>query len=250
MNKETKLQFYKSHLGKQIFRKTGKAMADYKMIEPDDHVIVAVSGGKDSLTMLDLIVKWRRVLKFDFKITAVNIELAFKCKEDNYSSILTEFFNKNKIDFHFIPIDVLSNLKDNQKMSCFFCARQRRIAIFKLADKIGANKVALGHHRDDIVETVLMNMFFNASFSTMVPNLSIFKGKLHIIRPLAYIEEKNIEIFTREEQLPVHNCHCPYGKTSKRAMVKDLLNNLEKQYPRIKYNIFSSMKHINSEYLA
>ncbi|MCK7477872.1 MAG: hypothetical protein M0C28_10915 [Candidatus Moduliflexus flocculans] len=129
------------------------------------------------------------------------------------------------------------------------CSRLRRKRIFEIADEKGCNKIAFAHHRDDIIETLLINMFYGREISTMMPNQSIFGGKLHIIRPLAYLREELVKKYSRERQFPAVKNDCPTSKTSKRVYVKNLLNELERDNKEIRDNIYKAMSHVKPDYL-
>jgi len=137
----------------------------------------------------------------------------------------------------------------NRKNPCFLCSRLRRKRIFEIADEKGCNKIAFAHHRDDIIETLLINMFYGREISTMMPNQSIFGGKLHIIRPLAYLQEELVKKYSSERQFPAVKNDCPTSKISKRVYVKNLLNELERDNKEIRDNIYKAMGHIKMDYL-
>lgn len=137
----------------------------------------------------------------------------------------------------------------NKKNPCFLCSRLRRKRIFEIADAEGCNKIAFAHHRDDIIETLLINMFYGREISTMMPNQSIFGGKLHIIRPLVYLSEALVKKYSRERRFPVLKNDCPTSKTSKRVYIKNLLNKLERDNKEIRDNIYKAMSHVKPDYL-
>jgi tRNA 2-thiocytidine biosynthesis protein TtcA len=137
----------------------------------------------------------------------------------------------------------------NKKNPCFLCSRLRRKRIFEIAAAEGCNKIAFAHHRDDIIETLLINMFYGREISTMMPNQKIFRGKLHIIRPLAYLQEELVKKYRRERDLPLMKNICPSSETSRRIYVKNLLSVLEKENKNIRENIFKAMSHVKPEYL-
>ena len=249
MNRQQKLQHWRHGTGKRIFTKVGKAMGEYEMLAEGDHILAAISGGKDSFAMLDMLLNWRRVLPFSYSVSAMHVTTDFTENVEVRRAQLQELFDKYEVPGFIVNVDVTTSLREGQQLSCYHCARRRRIALFQKADEIGANKIALGHHMDDMVETVLMNMFFSGNFSTMKPKLSIFQGKMQIIRPLAFVEERLLREFRDEQRYPSETCQCSYNEASMRAMVKKLLNDLEETYPEIKNNIFSSMRNIETDYL-
>lgn len=240
--KETKLYL---HLKKWL----EKAALDYNMVEEGDRVLVGVSGGLDSFVLLDLI---RTPMLFlpPFSVVAVNIDLGF---EDDYAgyNILEEYLKVNAYEYVMEKTDIgiFSHSEKNRKNPCFLCSRLRKKRIVEIAEETGCNKIAFAHHKDDIIETLLLNMFYAREISTMVPSQSIFRGKFHIIRPLSYIAEDLVKRYARERCFPIIENNCPTSKTSKRMYIKKLLNELEKDNKDIRENIFKSMKHVKTDYL-
>jgi tRNA 2-thiocytidine biosynthesis protein TtcA len=165
-----------------------------------------------------------------------------------HPKILAGYFKKMGIDYHIEKIDILKG-KSRKEISCFWCSWNRRKALFETAVRLGCAKIALGHHMDDIVETVLLNLFFQGEISAMCPKQELFKGKITIIRPLAYVEEDLIREFAKELDFPHHKCACPNSITSKRTKVENIIKDLEKISPDIKKNIFRSVKRVKQDYL-
>jgi tRNA 2-thiocytidine biosynthesis protein TtcA len=180
-------------------------------------------------------------------LIAAHIDLGFL---SGGADLLKEFFEAKKIAYHIEPTRIaeLANGPDNRENPCFLCSWERRKRIFSLAQRFGCNKVAFGHHKDDIIETLLLNIFYSAEISTMLPIQPMFKGKITIIRPLALLEERKIERFAREMDLPYFPCGCPASGRSKRREIKELVSALEKKNRRIKGNIFRSLSNIKLEY--
>lgn len=223
----------------------GKATTDYGMIRDGDKVCVAVSGGKDSLTLLRLLFDRQRFVPVKYKLLAMHIDLGYP---RSYSRPLERYFKKLGCGYHIEKVDLKKQSRPG-KINCFWCSWNRRKALFQTADRMGFNKVALGHHKDDIVETTLLNLFFQGEFSTMRPTQELFKGKITLIRPLAYAEERMIRKFVREEKLPFDECVCPNAAKSQRTRIKRIIDSLEKTCPEIKTNIFRSLKRVKSDYL-
>lgn len=228
-----------------ISKKVGKAMTDYGMIQDGDKILVAVSGGKDSLCLLKILEYRKTFVPVKYDILAVHIDMGYHCV---HPKILAAYFKQHGHKYRIKKVDILKG-KDRASISCFWCAWNRRKALFELADKLGCTKIALGHHKDDIVETILLNLFFNSEISAMSPKQELFKGKITIIRPLAYVEEKEIIRFSRQIDFPHPRCQCPNANTSRRAMVKKIITGLEKICPNVKTNIFNSIKRIKEDYL-
>jgi len=228
-----------------ISKRVGRAMTDYAMLSDGDKIAVAVSGGKDSLTLLRLLNDRRSFVPVKYELLAVHIDLGYPCQ---HPKILGEYFKKLKVNYHIEKVDILKG-KTRKDISCFWCSWNRRKALFEVADRFGCTKVALGHHKDDIVETILLNLFFHGEISAMSPKQELFNGKITIIRPLAYVEEDMIRRFTRLAGFPHEKCSCPNSLTSNRTKITGIIKDLEKVCPDIRTNIFRSVKRIKKDYL-
>jgi tRNA 2-thiocytidine biosynthesis protein TtcA len=237
-----------AYLEKEIRSLMGKAIHRYGMIQDGDRILVGVSGGKDSLTLLTLLSERAKRVPIHYELLAVHVDLGF---QSSGVDMLTEFFEAKKIAYHIEPTRIaeLANGPDNRENPCFLCSWERRKRVFSLAQRFGCNKIAFGHHKDDIIETFLLNIFYSAEISTMLPLQTLFKGKMTLIRPLALMEEKKIERFAKEMGLPYFPCGCPASGKSKRRKVKELLSALEKENRQVKGNIFRSLSNIKMEYL-
>ena len=226
-----------------------KAVLDYGMIEEGDRLLIGVSGGADSLALLDLLDSPMLFIpKFSF--IAVNIDMGFDTTYKGYN-VLEKYFQEKNYRYVMEKTDIgnLAHSDINKKNPCFLCSRLRRKRIFEIADAEGCNKIAFAHHRDDIIETLLINMFYGREISTMVPNQRIFRGKLHIIRPLAYLQEELIKKYSRECQFPAIKNECPTSHTSKRNYIKKLLDELQRDNKEIRDNIYKAMSHVKPDYL-
>ncbi len=226
-----------------------KAVLDYAMIEEGDQVLIGVSGGADSYALLDLLDS-KMIFVPRFSFIAVNIDMGFDPDYIAYQE-LEKYFQEHHYPYVMEKTDIglISHSDFNRKNPCFLCSRLRRKRIFEIAEEKGCNKIAFAHHRDDIIETLLINMFYGREISTMMPNQSIFGGKLHIIRPLAYLREELVKKYSRERQFPAVKNACPSSENSKRIYVKKLLNELERDNPDIRHNIFKAMSHVKPDYL-
>jgi tRNA 2-thiocytidine biosynthesis protein TtcA len=232
-------------LGSYISNRIGRAIADYNLIEDKDRILLAVSGGKDSLAMLKLLNERRKWAPVEYKLFAAHIETDFKCAGCVHTKALKEIFEEGGIPCYFEKIKVKDK---NNKVSCFWCSWNRRKALFNLADKLGCRKVAFGHHQDDITETLLLNMFYHGEFSAMNPRQELFGGKIVIIRPLCYVGEDVLRKFAKESKFPSQLCRCPNSKVSKRRMMKDFIKKVEEDCPHAKLNLFRSISRVNKEY--
>ncbi len=226
-----------------------KAVLDFKMIEEGDRLLIGVSGGADSLALLDLLDS-PMVFVPGFSFIAVNIDMGFdrKCRAYNQ---LEKYLQENNYPYVMEKTDIglVAHSAVNRKNPCFLCSRLRRKRIFEIAAEKGCNKIAFAHHKDDIIETLLINMFYGREISTMMPNQRIFRGKLHIIRPLAYLPEELVKKYSRERQFPAVKNECPTSENSRRIYIKKLLNELEKENKDIRHNIFQAMSHVKPDYL-
>jgi len=232
------LEFY-------ISKRVGRAITDYHMLDDGEKVAVAVSGGKDSLTLLRILSDRRKFVPIKYELLAVHIDLGYPCM---HPKILGEYFKSQGINYHIEKVDILKG-KTRKDISCFWCSWNRRKALFEAANRFGCTKVALGHHKDDIIETILMNLFFHGEISAMAPKQELFEGKVVLIRPLAYVEEDMIRKFAKVANFPHEKCSCPNSVTSKRTKVTNIIKDLEKICPEIRTNIFKSVKRIKQEYL-
>jgi len=231
--------------GAYISKRIGKAIADYNLIEDKDKILVAVSGGKDSLSMLKLLNERRKWAPVDYKLFVAHIETDFRCAGCVHTKELKKIFEDYEVPHRFVKIKVKDK---NKATSCFWCSWNRRKALFTLADKLGCTKIAFGHHQDDIIETLLLNMFYHGEFSAMNPKQELFKGKIVIIRPLCYVEESVIRRFAKESGFPSQLCRCPNAQTSKRRMMKNFISKVEKDCAYAKLNLFKTIGRVNREY--
>jgi tRNA 2-thiocytidine biosynthesis protein TtcA len=236
-----------SYWQKEIRSLMGKAIHRYQLIQDGDRILVGVSGGKDSLTLLHLLHERQKRVPIHYELTPVHIDLGF---DSNRIQILKDFFESQGLPYHieFTNIGNRANGPENRENPCFLCSWERRKSLFYLAHRFKCNKIALGHHKDDIVETLLLNIFYSAEISTMLPLQTLFKGKITLIRPLTLIEERKIERFAREMNLPFGPSGCPSSGKTKRKEVKELIEVLEKKNHRVKGNIFRSLSNIKMDY--
>lgn len=226
-----------------------KAVLDYAMIEEGDRLLIGVSGGADSYALLDLLDS-QMIFIPRFSFIAVNLDMGFDPDFIAYRE-MEKYFREHQYPYVMEKTDIgtVSHSDFNRKNPCFLCSRLRRKRIFEIADEKGCNKIAFAHHRDDMIETLLINMFYGREISTMMPNQSLFSGKLHIIRPLIYLREELIKKYSRERQFPTVKNECPSSENSKRTYVKKLLTALERDNPDIRHNIFKAMSHVKPDYL-
>jgi tRNA 2-thiocytidine biosynthesis protein TtcA len=227
-----------------------KAALDFGMIGKGDRILVGVSGGADSLALLDLLNTPMLYIPSDYSIVAVHVDLGFEPDYQGYA-VLENYLQDGGYDFRMEKTEIgpFAHGENNKKNPCFLCSRLRRKRLFEIAGEHGCNKVALAHHKDDIIETLMINILYGREISTMMPRQDIFQGKMSIIRPLAYIREELVKKYSRERGFPVIHTPCPTSRTSRRALVKKLLREFEKDNKNIRENIFKSMKHVKPDYL-
>ena len=238
-------------LQKKLRRETGRAIADFIMIQDGDKVMVCLSGGKDSYTMLEILRNLRHSAPVDFELVAVNLDQ----KQPGFPEhVLPEYLEKEGVNYHILEKDTYSIVKEKVpegKTTCGLCSRLRRGSLYGFAEEIGANKIALGHHRDDIVETLFLNMFFGGKMKAMPPKLRSDDNRNVVIRPLAYCREKDIIEFARYKQYPIIPCNlCGSQENLQRQAVKDMLRRWDKEHPGRVESIFSSIQNIAPSQLA
>jgi len=233
---------------KKLMAKISKTINKYKLVEDGDKILVGLSGGKDSLVLLKSLAWKQKHSQLNFSVTAVYIDI-LNIPYDANIQYLTSFCQENNIEFVHEKVTDEINLKDSDKNPCFLCSWDRRKHLFEIANTGSYNKLALGHHLDDAVETLLMNMMYQASISALTPALDMFDGQLKVIRPLLETKESLIEEYANTQNFLPMVKTCPYEKKSSREFVRGILSQMEKQYDRAKNNIFFSMTHIEEEYL-
>jgi tRNA 2-thiocytidine biosynthesis protein TtcA len=228
-----------------ISKRIGRAIIDYNMINDGDKIAVAVSGGKDSLTLLKVLRDRQKFVPIKYELLAIHIDQGYP---RSHAKPLGKYFKKIGVKYHIERTDELRKTK-KKDINCFWCSWNRRKALFGAADRLGFPKVALGHHKDDIAQTILMNMFFHGEIAAMAPKQELFHGRIILLRPMAYVEEKMISRFVKSEKFPIADCVCPNSVISNRAKVGKIIKDLEKVCPEVKTNIFKSLKRIKTDYL-
>jgi tRNA 2-thiocytidine biosynthesis protein TtcA len=243
IDRKERLEFNK--LQKRLRRHVGKAIEDYCMIEEGDKIMVCLSGGKDSYTMLDILMSLKKSAPVNFELIAVNMDQ----KQPGFPEhVLPDYLSKLDVPFHIVEKDTYSVVMDiipEGKTTCGLCSRLRRGTLYGFAEHIGANKIALGHHRDDIIETLFLNMFYGGKLKAMPPKLLSDDKKHVLIRPLAYCKEKDIEAFAAAREFPIIPCNlCGSQENMQRQNVKNMLQEWEKIQPGRSDNIFAAICNI------
>ncbi|MFT2111461.1 tRNA 2-thiocytidine(32) synthetase TtcA [Marinomonas sp. 2405UD68-3] len=244
-----KIEFNK--LQKKLRRLTGQAIADFNMIEEGDKIMVCLSGGKDSYTMLDILRNLQASAPINFSLVAVNLDQ----KQPGFpEDILPRYLESEGVEYHILERDTYSIVKElvpEGKTTCGLCSRLRRGSLYGFADQIGATKIALGHHRDDILETLFLNMFFGGKLKAMPPKLLSDDGKHMVIRPLAYCKEKDIEAFSVLKEYPIIPCNlCGSQENLQRQVIKDMLQQWDREYPGRTDTLFTSVQNVVPSHLA
>lgn len=232
-------------LEKRLCREVGRAILDFNMIEEGDKVMVCMSGGKDSYTLLDILRKLQKRSPVRFSIVAVNLDQKQPGFPDH---VLPEYLRAQGVDFHIETQDTYSIVKrviPEGKTTCGLCSRLRRAILYSAAERLGATKIALGHHRDDILQTLLLNMFFGGRMKGMPPKLVSDDGKHVVIRPLAYIPEKDTRQWAQYQQFPIIPCNlCGSQDNLQRQIVGDMLREWDRKFPGRLESMFRSMQNI------
>ncbi len=238
-------------LQKRLRRLTGAAIADFGMIEAGDKVMVCLSGGKDSYTLLDILLSLKLNAPIDFEIVAVNLDQ----KQPGFpADVLPAYLTERAIPFHIIEQDTYSIVKrvvPEGKTTCGLCSRLRRGLLYRYAEENGITKIALGHHRDDIIETFFLNLFFGGTLKAMPPKL-LSDNKAHVvIRPLAYCRERDIDRYAQIRNFPLIPCNlCGSQENLQRQAMKEMLNSWERQHPGRVETIFTALQNVAPSQLA
>jgi tRNA 2-thiocytidine biosynthesis protein TtcA len=238
-------------LGARLRGLAGKAIQDYRMIEPGDRVMVCLSGGKDSYTMLDLLCSLQRSAPVQFDLIAVNLDQ----KQPGFpTQVLPDYLRSLGVPFHVIEQDtyrVVKRVIPEGRTMCSLCSRLRRGALYRYAEENGISKIALGHHRDDIIETLFLNLFYAGRLKAMAPKLRSQNGRHIVIRPLAYIAERDLARYARGMQFPLIPCSlCGSQPNLQRNAIKAMLAAWELEHPGRAQSIFSALQHVEPGTLA
>lgn len=247
--KKDRTEFNK--LQKRLRREVGRAIADFNMIEEGDRIMVCLSGGKDSYTMLDILMSLQRDAPVNFELVAVNLD---QKQPDFPTDILPAYLEKVGVPYKILEEDTYTVVKTHVpegKTMCSLCSRLRRGLLYSYAEEIGATKVALGHHRDDILETLFLNMFYGGKLKAMPPKLRSDDGKHILIRPLAYCREDDIIEYSNIREFPIIPCNlCGSQENLQRQVIKEMLQAWEKKHPGRTETIFTALQNVVPSHLA
>lgn len=248
---QSKQKYNFNKLQKRLRRNVGKAIDDFGMIEHGDKVMVCLSGGKDSYTMLDILMYLQRIAPISFDIVAVNLDQ----KQPGFPEhILPDYLKALGVDYRIVEEDTYSIVKDKipeGKTTCSLCSRLRRGILYRTATELGATKIALGHHRDDMLETLFLNMFHGGKLKSMPPKLVSDDGKHVVIRPLAYCNEKDIEKYSQAVEFPIIPCNlCGSQENLQRQNIKMMLQDWNRRYPGRIESMFRAMQNVTPSHLV
>lgn len=244
-------EFNKSQLFRKLRHGAGKAIADFGLIEKGDRIAVAVSGGKDSYTLLLLLEDLRRRSPVSFELVAINIDSGYPGYR---TDVIEGFLRDNRFDYRMVPTEHYSLIQEKRRPGssyCSICARFKRGALYETAQSMGCNKLALGHHQDDFIETLLLNQFFVGSLKSMAASMLADNGVTTVIRPLVYVTEEDIISFSRQVSLPVVCCCCPVCGTAdlQRKRMKRLLKDLQAEIPNVKSSLLNALSNVHPRHL-
>ena len=246
-----KEQYNTNKLHKRLRRFVGTAIADFNMIEAGDRVMVCLSGGKDSYAMLDVLMNLQAHAPLDFELIAVNLDQ----KQPGFpEQVLPEYLTKIGLPFRIVEQDTYSVVKrviEEGKTTCSLCSRLRRGVLYRVASELGATKIALGHHRDDILETLFLNLFYAGKLKAMPPKLVSDNGQHIVIRPLAYCKEKDLAAYAEVANFPIIPCNlCGAQKNLQRQVVKEMMQQWDKNFPGRLETMFRSIQNVQLSHLA
>ncbi len=235
-------------IDKDINRLVGRALHRYNLLADGDHIVVGLSGGKDSLSLVYILNEWRKKTPFQYNLSAVHIDLGF---DGTDTGTIQDYCQQLGVPCHvektnFGPI---AHSPENRENPCFLCSRLRRQRLFEIAHALGANKVALGHNKDDLIETLFLNIFYSGEISTMVPRQPFFKGLITVIRPLAMVDAEKLERFVKRLSVREIENPCPSAKSSRRTEVREMLKTLYQRNRKVKGNIFHALSNVHLDYL-
>jgi len=248
--KERKQSYEENKLAKRLRRLAGQAIADFDMIGNGDKVMVCLSGGKDSYALLDILLHLRQHAPIDFEIVAVNLDQKHPGFPEH---VLPEYLERLGVPFRIEQQDTYSVVKrviPEGKTMCSLCSRLRRGVLYRVAGELGATRIALGHHRDDILETFMLNLFYSGQLKAMPPKLRSDDGRHVVIRPLAYCEERDLAEYARIREFPIIPCNlCGSQANMKRGEVKSMLREWEKRYPGRVETMLNGLRHVRTSHL-
>lgn len=237
-----------SNASKKISQLLGKAARRYNMLANGDHVLVAVSGGKDSVALLYLLIQHQARVPINYTISAVHVDPGFGVDS---AGRMERFFSEQIAHYRVLRTGIgpMAHSSSNRENPCFLCSRLRRKLLFETAEELGCNKIAFGHHKDDVIETFFLNVLYGGSLSTMMPVQDFFDGKLSVIRPFYMVDEHLIEGFACDMGWSGLDLGCPTSPHSKRKEIKDMLAGIYRTSRKAKGNVFHALHNVRADYL-
>jgi tRNA 2-thiocytidine biosynthesis protein TtcA len=250
-SKNPSAEFKDNRLFRKLRHGVGKAIADFGLVEKGDRIAVAVSGGKDSYTLLLILEELRRRAPVPFELVAVNIDSGYPGYR---TDVIEGFLRENGFNYRMVPSEHYAIIKEKRRPGssfCSICSRLKRGALYEAAQSMGCNKLALGHHKDDFIETLLLNQFFVGSLKSMSASMLADNGIITVIRPLVYLAEDDIITFSRQAELPVVCCCCPVCGTAdmQRKRMKRLLKELQADIPHVKSSLLKALSNVHPRHL-
>lgn len=242
----TEEQRNKERLFRKIYKKIGQTIIEHNMIEEGDRLLVGISGGKDSFILLESLANRKKAMAFNFELLAIHVSIN-KAGYQIDQEYLKNFCARLKVPFIHKNLDI--ELENQSKSPCFLCSWNRRKVIFDTSKELHCNKIAFGHHRDDALETFMMNMLYHGSISSMPYKLKMFEGRIHLIRPLLNIWDDELQEYSQLCSYPLEEKKCKFDDKTKRSFVRKILKEFNEQNPISKRNIFHSLSNIYEEYL-
>ena len=251
MSKKTKQELENNKLSKRLRHAVGDAINDFNMIEPGDKIMVCLSGGKDSYALLDILRQLQASAPIEFSLVAVNLDQ----KQPGFPEhVLPEYLDSIGVDYKIVEEDTYSTVKrvlEEGKTTCSLCSRLRRGILYRTAKELGCTKIALGHHRDDILATMFLNMFYGGKLKAMPPKLVSDNGEHIVIRPLAYVKEKDLIKYAELKQFPIIPCNlCGSQPNLQRQVIGDMLRDWDKRFPGRIESMFSALQNVVPSHLA
>ncbi|CWP55651.1 tRNA 2-thiocytidine(32) synthetase TtcA [Neisseria meningitidis] len=251
MSKKTKQELENNKLSKRLRHAVGDAINDFNMVEPGDKIMVCLSGGKDSYALLDILRRLQASAPIDFELVAVNLDQ----KQPGFpEEVLPTYLESIGVPYKIVEEDTYSTVKrvlDEGKTTCSLCSRLRRGILYRTAKELGCTKIALGHHRDDILATLFLNMFYGGKLKAMPPKLVSDNGEHIVIRPLAYVKEKDLIKYAELKQFPIIPCNlCGSQPNLQRQVIGDMLRDWDKRFPGRIESMFSALQNVVPSHLA
>jgi tRNA 2-thiocytidine biosynthesis protein TtcA len=231
-----------------LLKKLNKCHREHQLLQDSDRIAIALSGGKDSCTLLDALLQRRGIEKYTLIPIHVTPASDMDCGARADLPLLQAWLGALDVEYHIVPAqEPQGKPKRANQSPCFYCAWRRRKALFTKAQELGCNKLALAHNADDVAQTTLLNLFYQSKLTTMYPRVSFFGGKLIVIRPLAYVPEKEIVHYAREADFPPPPSPCPVGGQSKRALMREVLRTVEKSNPKVRVHLWRAVERCRSQ---